>query len=67
MKNAHLRRALILVAATYLTGVRLAPRISGALHLGIFDQPDSGEFYINLDFSEYKKAPVVRRRFFLTE
>ena len=65
LKNAHLRRSPhpSLLQRTFKYASLL--RISGALHLGIFDQPEKSEFFNKLFIADnpYKNMlnPFVRR------
>ena len=54
LKNAHLRRSPHPSSLQRTSKYASLLRISGALHLGIFDQPEKNEFFnrlLILDFS----------------
>ena len=67
MKNAHLRRSLHPLSLRRTPQYASLLRISGALHLGIFDQPERNEFSNRLlnfhyIFRSYTCQPVVELR-----
>jgi hypothetical protein len=48
LKNAHLRRSPHPLSLQRTSKYASLLRISGALHLGIFDQPEKNEFFDTL-------------------